>query len=492
MNLSAFRSSKLLFYLGILLIAQTAWRPALSFTLSDWVFLAAVLSFLPVILMHEKIEVPIPIPVLIGLGLILVGGLLSTPGAQWPLSSLFCLIKMLYLIGIWFSVGIMLFRQTEDVQTGMMFWAVSAAVTSAAAAAQLIWGDIIPGTSPGWGRMTGLAEHPNDLGGITSIALVPALCMATIEGQRTWHTWSFWCMACLILSGLIWSGSISGILAASVALFIWIVLRKGGLKHLVLLVIGSGAIVGLVHLISTAQVEEPKPMVAKIESPTNNKVEPERARSEGPKIKKSMPVETKVEVAKPDETKVEEVKPESIKSEKAQTESAMTEKEKAEKALNERGKAYRVKRDEPPMLFARLLQLKEKTVGFATVQSRFKHYQQTWESISQNFFVGVGIGYWNGRFETGQLVHNLFLNSLYEGGLFTLLGILILLGAIAKCGIDIIQSPVWPIRLMGISLFSAFCAFLVIGMAQPIYYKRFQWFPALLLLAVFSLHKAKR
>jgi O-antigen ligase len=450
--------------------------------LSDWFFLAAVLGVLPVLILHDKIEVPFPKLLLIGLGLLVVGGLLSTPGAQWPVSSLFSLLKMVYLIGIWFSVGIILLRRTEDIQNVMMFWAISAAVTSAAAAAQLIWGDIIPRTSPSWGRMTGFAEHVNDLGGITSIALVPALCIATIDEQRTWLTLSFWPIACLILSGLVWSGSISSILAASVALFIWMVLRKRGLRHVLLLIIGSGAIVVLVHLISTAKVEEPKTVVAKIERPTTDKVETERSKSEGPKTGKT----------KTDDAKIEEAKPESIKSEKAKAESALTEKEKAEKAVIKRSRNYRVKRDEPPMLIARLFQLKEKTAGFETIRSRFNHYQKTWESITQNIFVGVGIGPWNGRFETGQLVHNLFLNSWYEGGLFALLGILILFGAIAKSGIDIIKSPVWPIRLMGISLFSALCAFLVQAMAQPIYYKRFQWFPALLLLAVYSIHKAKR
>jgi len=86
-NLSAFRSSRFLFYLGFLFIAQTTWRPALSFTLSDWIFLAAVLSILPFWLMQCKVDVPISKPILLGLGLILLGGLLSTPGVKWPLSS---------------------------------------------------------------------------------------------------------------------------------------------------------------------------------------------------------------------------------------------------------------------------------------------------------------------------------------------------------------------------------------------------------------------
>ena len=465
----------------MLLVAQTLWRPTLEFTLSDWIFLVAVVILLPILFMQGKVEVPIPKPVLIGLGLILVGGLLSTPGAPLPLSSLFSLIKMCYLVVIWFSLGIILLRRTEDVQKAMMFWGVSAGITSAAAAAQMIWGDIIPGTSPVWGRMTGFAEHVNDLGGITSIALVPALYVATIDGQRIWVKFCLWLTAWLILSGLVWSGSLSGMLGAAAAVFLWLVLHKRGLRHVLVLIIGGGAIVGSVHIVSTAKMEEPTALVAKVESQTADVVEPERGKSEGPTPPQSVSDKPQLEVANAKKMKGEEPK----------TESVLTEEERFEKALLEASKNYRVQRDEPPMLLVRLLKLKEQTLYLESLQLRFKHFQKTWESISKNIFVGVGIGPRNGSVEMGQSVHNLLLGSWYEGGLFAFLGIIILLGAIAKIGIDFIKSPVWQIRLMGISLFSAFCAFLVHGLAQPIYYKRFQWLPALLLLTLSAIQKAK-
>ena len=533
LSYSSFGVPRFFFYAGVLLIAQTTWRPVLSFTLSDWCFLVAVVGVLPILLFQNKVEVPFSRIFLIGLGLILVGGLISTPGAQWPLSSLLSLTKMCYLVGIWFWVGIILLHRTEDIQKAVIFWAISAGVSSAAAAAQMIWGDIIPGTSPNWGRMTGFAEHINDLGGITSVALVPALYLATRAFPSPWHSFGYWFIACLIVGGLVWSGSLTSVFAALIGLLVWVVLNKGGLRHVLVLIIGGGAMVFFVYVVSTEKPERPKTEVAKIEramtegmkpegAPPEKKVPTEEAKPEGvPPEKKvsiegakpeGVPPEKKVptegmkpegappekkvptEEAKPEgvppekEVSIEEAKPEGASTEKAMTEQA--ERKRAEKA--EKAKTYRIKRGDPPKLVARLIQLKEKAIQFNTVQTRMENFQVAWKSITQDIFVGVGLGPQNGRTETGRLVHNLWISYWYEGGLFAFLGIILLVGAIAKRGIDIIISSDLPIRRMGISIFSAFCTFLVLALAQPIYYKRFEWFPALLLFSLYSIFKAER
>ena len=338
--------------------------------------------------------------------------------------------------------------------------------------------------------MTGFAEHVNDLGGVTSIALVPALYMATKNGRKFWVTMTLWFVGCLILAGLVWSGSLSGILAASTAVMVWLVLNKGGLKHILVLVLGSVAIVFLVHLVSSAKPEEPITVVAQVEQQPVETVEVEKGQAEEPEAESAIPAEVEIDEEQKDITKPLteelaeeeplEVQPvpaepeietgEDEKTELAPTDQGMSEEEKKEKALIELSKTYRVKRDEPPMLIARLIQLKEKTLDFETLRLRFRYYQTTWDSISQNIFVGVGVGHWNGSYETGELVHNLLLGSWYEGGLLALIGIVIVLGGLLKIGINVIQSTDRQISLMGISLFSAFCAFLVLGMAQPIYY----------------------
>lgn len=144
------------------------------------------------------------------------------------------------------------------------------------------------------------------------------------------------------------------------------------------------------------------------------------------------------------------------------------------------------------MLVARLIQLKDKALHFNTVQFRINNFQIAWKSITQNIFVGVGIGPLNGITDAGRLVHNLWLGYWYEGGVFAFLGIILLVGSFVKRGINNINFSNLHIRPMGIALFSAFSAFLVLALAQPIYYKRFQWFPALLMLTLYSINKVKR
>jgi O-antigen ligase len=476
-GLSTFRLAQLFFFGGVLLIAQTSWRPFLSFTLSDWFFLAAFLGVLPELLRREKLEVPFPTLFLIGLGLILVGGLLSTPGAKWPQSSLLSLTKMVYLIGIWFWVGTILLHSTEDIQKAMIFWAISVGVTSAAAAAQLIWGHIIPGTSPNWGRMTGFAEHVNDLGGVTSVALVPALYVATHVTQSSWISLGFWFIACLIVSGLVWSGSLTGVLAAVTGLMIWVVLNKGSLKHVFVLIIGGGMIVSLVSLVPMKTIEKPKTVVAKTEKTMTERTKTEVSKTEGGMTEKAKTTRAKTDVAE---------------NERETAERAMTKREKAKKASLERAKTYRVKKGDPPMLVVRLQQLKERALHFDTVQSRIENFRVAWKSIAQNVFVGVGMGDRNGRTEAGRLVHNLWLRYWYEGGILAFLGFFLIVGAMAKQGIDNIKFSNLRLRPMSISIFSAFSAFLVLALAQPGYFRRFQWFPALLILTLNYLKKADR
>ena len=485
--LSTFKIAKVFFFSGILLIAQTSWRPLLSFTLSDWCFFASVLFLLPVILGQGKREVPLPQFVWIGLGLIVVGGFLSTPLAQWPLSSFSSLAKIFYLVGIWFSVGTILLQRSEDIEKAMYLWCISAGVTSAAAAAQMIWGDIIPGTSPNWGRMTGFAEHVNDLGIITSVTLIPALYLATGDGNRPWIKFGFWFLACLIVGGLVWSGSISGLLAAVTGLLIWVIMNKVGWRDGVVLLIGGGSIIFLVSIVAVDTTNIGKTVVAKEEKAVPPEKKVEVAKGEG----------AKTEVAKAEGTKTEVEKTTGGKGEVGATDLAKTKpttsaEEKARQELLERAKTYRVKSGEPPMLLTRLVQLKEKAFGFKTLKYKKTDFQMAWNSIAQNFMVGVGMGPLNGKTDTGRLVHNMLFVYWYEGGLLAFLGITLLVGAIAKRGILILKIPNLQPRLLGVSIVSAYTVFLVLALGQPIYYKRMAWFPALLLLSLYSIYKAKR
>ncbi|NKB80833.1 MAG: hypothetical protein GKS05_02840 [Nitrospirales bacterium] len=421
-RLSSFRLPRLLFYLGVLLIAQTRWRPILSFTLSDWLFLAAFLCALIVLMGQSKVEIPIPKIVLIGLGLFMVGGLLSTIRAQFPISSLIALLKYFYLFGVWVWLGTILLRRSEEIRDTMIFWTISAAVTSAGAAIQMLWGDVIPGGNfPITDRMTGFSEHFNDLGEITSVALVPALYVATHDHQKTWLSFCMWFSAFLVVAGLIWSSSLTGIVAAATGLLIWMITNKAGLKHFGVLVIGGATILFLILIASNS---------------VNG-------------LNRLAVVTTH------------------------------------EESLGNKHDILK--------LGDRLRNLKNEKHRFPSLLPRYTTYDEAWESISQNFIVGVGLGPANGRTSSGHVVHNLWLGSWYEGGFFALLGICLLVGGIAKIGLRIFldSSLEESSRMMGASLFAAHSSLLVLGLAHPIYYKRFVWIPTLLLIALYVRNKVE-
>ena len=91
-----------------------------------------------------------------------------------PLTSVITLIKYLYLIAVWFWLGSVLLQTPTQVQTAIVLWTTSAALSGLGALLQLFGMGLFQERRPP-GRMTGFTEHVNDLGGLTSIALIPAI-----------------------------------------------------------------------------------------------------------------------------------------------------------------------------------------------------------------------------------------------------------------------------------------------------------------------------
>lgn len=352
------------------------------------------MGVLIVLLVQRQRQAPTPHLVLVGLCLFVIGGLLSTTRAQFPLSSITSLVKFFYVIGIWFWLGTILLQWPGDIQKAVMFWTLSAAIMSVGAAAQLIWGDIIPGTSPAGCRMTGFVEHVNELGGITSIALVPALHLAASDRQAIWPSCGKWLIVFLTAGGLILSGSVTGVLSAGIGFLIWAIMSKVALKDLAVFVIGAGTVIGLLSMANDC--------------------------------------------------------------------------------------AYLIWLDRLNVLFAQ-------GHDAITLASRFDTYKAAWEVISQEPIVGVGVGPLNGRTRTGYVVHNILLGSWYEAGLFGFLGMLLVLSSIAALGVKMIRNPsLKQIQMIGISFLSSYMAFVVFAFVQPIYFKRFVWISAALLVALYG------
>jgi O-antigen ligase len=310
---------------------------------------------------------------------------------------LIAVAKYLYLMGIWFWLGTVILRNEKHVYTAIFFWSISAAFTSAGAIAQLVWGDIIPGVSPAAGRMTGLTEHVNDLGGVTCVVLMPALALAGHGAIGNLRKYCLYVISFLITAGLILSVSISGFIAALISFIMWGVMSRKQLKKIaVFIIICAVCILTVSFSIKHGGIS----------------------------------------------------------------------------------------------VFDRLTNVAEQKLYYETSASRLEVYRLAWKSISNNPLVGVGTGPYAGITETGDAVHNVILLNWYESGVFGLIGIMLILILLLLIGVNVIRiSKSENDRLLSLSLFASYVAFLVIGMVQPIYFKRFGWISAALIMVLYVLRR---
>jgi O-antigen ligase len=127
----------------------------------------------------------------------------------WAVSLRLVFVQILL---VWLSAAVL--RTRAQVATATMFWAASAAASGVAALLQVVFsGNIIPGTTASWGRATGLTQHVNDLGGVASIALVPAVALA-LRPQGRMRVVALVASAGVFMA-LALSGSVSGMIAAA-------------------------------------------------------------------------------------------------------------------------------------------------------------------------------------------------------------------------------------------------------------------------------------
>ena len=399
-TVDSYSTPRYFFYLGLLTIGQTVFRPALSFTLSDWFFFISFLLTTSESLLKKKLEIKFPPYIILGLFFFTIGGIVSSCFAEFPLVSAFALIKYLYLIAVWFWLGTILLQKPEQIQTSIVLWTSSAAFSGLGALMQFVWEDIIPSTTILWSRMTGLTEHVNDLGALASVALIPAIMMLSRFHKNIFGLAHSWICVLLIAVGLILSVSMSGIAALVVSVLVWSIINRLTLKKILILTV-------LTILFFTAISLQ--------------------SRYEGISI------------------------------------------------LN------------------RLSDISDDGFSSLTLQTRLHTYAAAWEVISDNPYFGVGLGPDVGFTETGYVVHNIFLLNWFESGLFGFLGILLIFSAIAFEGYKGIKDPkLKHIKTLGTALFSSYMAFLILGIAQPIYYKRFGWISAALLLALYSKRRKRK
>ena len=218
------RIPRVLFYAGSLTIAQASWRHGL--TVSEAFFMAALIATFVAVLAGRPIG-RVPTALILGVGLFALGGLISSPGAASPGGSLGNTIQGVYVILLWPIVGATVLRTRSQLTTALTLWTISAGFDGFAAITQVGGIHALAGPLEG-NRATGLTDHPNDLGGVCAVALVPALMLAT--SRLAWQPPSNflrracrWVILGLIAAGLVLSASVAAMLAALVAIVCWVI-----------------------------------------------------------------------------------------------------------------------------------------------------------------------------------------------------------------------------------------------------------------------------
>jgi O-antigen ligase len=261
------RLARLLFYLGSVAVGQSAFRAG-GLTISELMFIAAFgLCILAAV--RGAPVIGAPVAVVASVGIFVFGAAVSSFDAQSQSASAIQVLHATYVLLLWPCVGAMVLRTRRQVTTALSLWAISAAVDGLDACAQLA-GVHVLGPARQGDRMTGLTTNPNDLGGVTSIALVPALLIAsqTRSGQHMPLALLRWILVALVAVGLVLSGSVAGMAAGALALLVW--LSSPSVRSSARVAVVAAVVCALAVVVAGgAKVTSPVQRVAQVTSPAS-------------------------------------------------------------------------------------------------------------------------------------------------------------------------------------------------------------------------------
>jgi O-antigen/teichoic acid export membrane protein len=229
-----FHLPRLLYYGGLVLLALLTLRAGGQVTFSDVLFLFSFLfACAELVILRRQVPIRLPFLLLVGMAIFSLGGLLSTFNSYEYVKSTGIIVRLIFLSVFWFWLGTIVLSTRERVRKATTLWVASAAIAGAAAVLQFVAGDVIPGGNVDGGRMSGFGAHPNELGGLTCIAFIPALMLAARQGTtpapRRLLSYAF---LLLIAAGLILSGSVGALLAAAAATFMWFALQRSSVQSM--------------------------------------------------------------------------------------------------------------------------------------------------------------------------------------------------------------------------------------------------------------------
>ena len=252
------RTPRYVFYAGAASVGFLTVRPALAFTVSDWLFFVAF-SLTCLVILTSGLEHDYLVPSVIFAGVVVfaAGGIVSSYDAVVPMESVSVVVRLLYLTLVWFWLATILLQSTRHVECAALAWISSAALSSAGAIVQFLYGDVIPGGTVAGGRMTGFTDQFNQLGGLAATALVPAL-MFAVDGRRRTDRVIGTAATALIVSGVLLSGSVGALLSMSVGTLCWLALR--GMTTRTFAIVISIAFTALILLSATGSTGTTDPL----------------------------------------------------------------------------------------------------------------------------------------------------------------------------------------------------------------------------------------
>jgi len=369
--------------------------------LSEILFIASFAGCVFAVLRGERVA-RVPAALVVGVLVFAFGAAISSASARSPGDSLAEALHAVYVMLLWAWTGAMVLRSRRQLLVAITLWTVSAAANGVGALTQVAGIDSIAGALEE-NRATGFADHANDLGAATGVALVPALMLATRWRAKETSPARFgrWVVVALIAIGAALSASVAGMAGALVAILVWLSSPS----------VRAGTRVAIVAALAVALLGAAVVGGGSVTSP------------------------------------------------------------------------------------AERLQQVTSTPGLQPAagsgQERLDIARTAWPRISADPLVGAGLDtpdtvvtvFSAGRAVPYQ-VHGALLAAWYGAGIFGLIGILIVFGAVFAAGWrGLTREASDDGRLIGWALLAAFAAFLVYAMTAPLFFQQYGWFAAVMLVA---------
>lgn len=218
------RAARGLFYLAALTIAVQVARFK-GFALSDYLFAAAFVLALADCLSGRRSFPRFPSWIIIGAVLFAIGAFASGLRNSGNANLSYANATQFVLVAVgWLMLGALVLRTRKQLERGMSLWVASVALCAAWAIGQKL-GAAPVFTDDATGRLGGLSLHPNALGAMAAVVMLPTLVLmldARSAVSRSWLAVAF----ILIVAGLGISGSISGAAAAIASLLVGLIAQR--------------------------------------------------------------------------------------------------------------------------------------------------------------------------------------------------------------------------------------------------------------------------